>query len=158
MVRFLNLFLVHLIKSFSGVTRTHKLYISVPAIVLGPRMVEDSVEISKLRARPGAIKEILDHFSIGGTGVGKGKVKDLQLIWEFGLSKVKVKSAEVGKGWGLNELCIVCIFWSCLQGSDYLSTELDVDFREFEGYEVLEPPITIAFQLREFSVSRLDLW
>jgi hypothetical protein len=39
---------------------------------------------------------VLEHFSIGGSGFGK--TKDLQLVWQFGPTKVKVKSVEVGKG------------------------------------------------------------
>lgn len=38
-------------------------------------------------------------------------------------------------------------------GSDFLSTVLDVDFREFEAYEIRDPPVRIGFQMREFSVS-----
>ena len=113
-----------------GVTRTHRLHISVPTIVLGPRLPDDSAQTSKMRIGADAVKDVLEHFALSGIGSGKGKARDPQLVWEFGPAKVKVKSVEVGKGIyaSLSEQhhnVLRCI----TTGSDYLSTALDIDAR-----------------------------
>lgn len=81
------------------VVKTHRLFLNIPEQILGPRIPESENE-SLLRIGPDAVKDILEHFAHSYSGQkGKGgKSKDVQLVWEFGGTKVKVKSHEAGSG------------------------------------------------------------
>lgn len=104
----------------TGLTRTHNLHISTPTLILGPRLPNDSIEVSKLRISADALIDVLEHFSTstfsggkksagggGGKGGGSGGGRDLQLVWGFKDSRVCVKSEDVGKG-SVNSFIFVC--------------------------------------------------
>lgn len=105
---------------------------------------------SKLSVSARALKDLLDHFPIA-----RGPKSDPQLVWGFSDDEVILKGLDssLDTSGKLCFLCLVCA--ACSEArivKGQLSTELSISSAEFEVYDVYEPPITIAFHLREFLV------
>ncbi|KAH0827816.1 Rad9-domain-containing protein [Lanmaoa asiatica] len=132
-----------------GIVKTHRLPLLIPTSLLSPGVPESQNE-SRLTIGPRAIKDITEHFSSG-----RGMKNDPQLVWTFGDTDVDVKSLESSidtKG-----QCATRKFHAgvrnLLLGRAQLATELTISADEFDVYEIADPPITIAFHLREFNAT-----
>ncbi|KAF8444547.1 Rad9-domain-containing protein [Boletus edulis BED1] len=115
-----------------GIVKTHRLPLLIPTSLLSPGVPESDNE-SRLTIGPRAIKDITEHFPSG-----RGVKNDPQLVWTFGDTDVDVKSLESSID---------------TKGRAQLATELTISADEFDVYEIAEPPITIAFHLREFNAT-----
>ncbi|TFY53994.1 hypothetical protein EVG20_g9883, partial [Dentipellis fragilis] len=115
-----------------GIVKTHRLLLLTPTSLMAPGVPDDPNE-SRLTIGPQAVKDMLDHFPSG-----RSSRTDPQLIWAFDDNEVQVKSLETSAD---------------SRGSAQLSTELTISADEFDTYDVFDPPIAIAFHLREFNAT-----
>lgn len=89
----------------------------------------------------GQLKAWLDHFvqptitGAGGNGQHNGTKAENTLGWLFSDKEVRVKTWEGGAG------------------SRELSTEIRLDSRDFQNYEVYEGRVDLTLPMREFRVS-----
>jgi cell cycle checkpoint control protein RAD9A len=133
-----------------GIVKTHRLVLLTPNSLMAPG-VPDALNESHLAIGPKAMKDMLDQFPST-----RGTKSDPQLIWEFGNEDVKVKSCEASmdkSGIFLKSLDYTEGVTSQRLGNVQLSTELTISSDEFEDYTVFSTPVSLAFHLREFSVS-----
>ncbi|KAK2467884.1 hypothetical protein APHAL10511_000179 [Amanita phalloides] len=114
-----------------GVVKTHRLLLMTHNTLLAPS-VSDHARESRVIIGSRMLKEMLEHFP-----AAKGK-SDPRLIWSFGEMDVGVKSLDTSIE---------------NNGKAQISTELTINVNEFDDYSVHEPPITIAFHLREFNAT-----
>ncbi|KAG8213888.1 Rad9-domain-containing protein [Butyriboletus roseoflavus] len=131
-----------------GIVKTHRLPLLIPTSLLSPGVPESENE-SRLTIGPRAIKDITEHFPSG-----RGMKSDPQLVWTFGDTDVDVKSLESSidtKGQPIRKSHTSV--HNLLPGRAQLATELTISADEFDVYEIAEPPITIAFHLREFNAT-----
>ncbi|KAG8701622.1 hypothetical protein FRC08_003991 [Ceratobasidium sp. 394] len=110
-----------------GVIKTHKLYLNQPPVILAPTLPRQRA--SRVTIGPRAVRDLLDHF---------GRRADSQLQWMFSAGDVRVRSLERDAD---------------SQGKHQIATEISVPADEFDLYEVLVPPIGLAFHLREINAS-----
>ncbi|KAA1469006.1 hypothetical protein DENSPDRAFT_552806 [Dentipellis sp. KUC8613] len=115
-----------------GIVKTHRLLLLTPTSLMAPGVPDDPNE-SRLTIGPQAVKDMLDHFPSG-----RSTRTDPQLIWAFDDSEVQVRSLETSAD---------------SRGSAQLSTELTISADEFDTYDVFDPPVSIAFHLREFNAT-----
>ncbi|KAG9316562.1 Rad9-domain-containing protein [Chiua virens] len=115
-----------------GIVKTHRLPLLTPTSLLSPGVPESDNE-SRLTIGPKAIKDITEHFPSG-----RGLKNDPQLVWTFGDTDVDVKSLESSID---------------TKGRAQLATELTISSDEFDVYDIAEPPVTIAFHMREFNAT-----
>ncbi|KAG8883097.1 hypothetical protein FRB97_007234 [Tulasnella sp. 331] len=115
-----------------GVTKTHRLSLNAPPAFLAPH-IPASPSQSRVVVGPRAIKDLIDHFAkTKGKGARGG---DLQLIWAWGATEVKVRTLR-----GL------------IQGhtDSQIATSITVEAEEFDEYDISDPPVSLSFHLREF--------
>ncbi|KAG9125605.1 hypothetical protein FRC07_006924 [Ceratobasidium sp. 392] len=110
-----------------GVIKTHKLYLNQPPVILAPTLPQQRA--SRVTVGPRAVRDLLDHF---------GRRADSQLQWMFSAGDVRVRSLERDAD---------------SQGKHQIATEISVPADEFDLYDVLVPPIGLAFHLREINAS-----
>ncbi|KAG8746836.1 hypothetical protein FRC10_003358 [Ceratobasidium sp. 414] len=110
-----------------GVIKTHKLYLNQPPVILAPTLPRQRP--SRVTVGPRAVRDLLDHF---------GRRADSQLQWMFSAEDVRVRSLERDAD---------------SQGKHQIATEISVPADEFDLYDVLVPPIGLAFHLREINAS-----
>lgn len=114
-----------------GVVKTHCLLLMSHGTLLAPS-VSDQSEECRVIIGSRILKEMLEHFP-----TAKGK-SDPRLVWSFGETEVGVKSLDGGID---------------NKGKVQITTELTVNASEFDDYLIHEPPMTLAFHLREFSAT-----
>ena len=94
---------------------------------------------------------MLEHFPLV-----KGPKSDPQLVWSFGDDEIILKGLESSMDTaGMNVSHFRYHWLTRLIVKGQLATELTISSGEFDVYDIYEPPITIAFHLREFLVSHV---
>lgn len=137
---------------FSGVVKTHRLPLhtieSAHQFTDNPGEDESYVAIG-----PKMLKDIIEHFpSVRGN---KG---DPQLVWGFANSEVIIRSMETsldtrGELQTYENSNALSSLDALTPGKAQLATELVLSPEEFDQYHIASVPASIAFQLREFTVS-----
>ncbi|KAG9008042.1 hypothetical protein FRB94_013807 [Tulasnella sp. JGI-2019a] len=115
-----------------GVTKTHRLSLNAPPAFLAPH-IPASPNQSRVVVGPRAIKDLIDHFAKTKGKGGRGG--DLQLIWAWGATEVKVRTLR-----GLTQG----------HSDSQIATSITVEAEEFDEYDISEPPVSLSFHLREF--------
>lgn len=136
----------------SGVVKTHKL--PLHTIESAHQFTDHAGEDeSYVTIGPKMLKDIIEHFpSVRGN---KG---DPQLVWGFGDSEVIIRSMETsldtrGKLRQLEPTESPSYPSLLAIGTAQLATELVLSPEEFDKYNIASVPTSIAFQLKEFTVS-----
>ncbi|KAF9564727.1 hypothetical protein CPC08DRAFT_630714 [Agrocybe pediades] len=116
-----------------GVVKTHRLLLSNPTTLLAPGLL-DGVNETRLVIGPKTLRDLLDHFQIA-----RGSKSDPVLIWTLEENEITLRSNEAG----LTEA----------RGRTELTTEISLSANEFDVYDPYETPMTVAFQIREFTAA-----
>jgi cell cycle checkpoint control protein RAD9A len=140
----------------AGVVKTHRLLLHTTELC-SPAML-DSEDESRLVIAPKALRDVIEHFPFP-----RGPKADPKLIWKFDEEDVFLRGQEASfdseGDYALTLLlfCTHCFFFLSKKKNPAkgLSTELSLSTSEFEQYDVLEPPITICFHIKEFQVRPL---
>ena len=112
---------------------------------------------------PKMLKDIIEHFpSVRGN---KG---DPQLVWGFTNPEVIIRSMETSLDTRgefqttMTQTCLTTLTFELTTGKAQLATELVLSPEEFNQYHIASVPASVAFQLREFTVSLFlrpsELW
>ncbi|CDO73327.1 hypothetical protein BN946_scf185008.g90 [Trametes cinnabarina] len=129
---------------------THRLPLNAANNLMSPTFPDAALE-SRVTIGPKALRHMLEHFPFG-----KGPKTDPQLIWNFRDSEVQLRSLESAvdaKGKELQLFFDHSLGSRFLVGRAQLSTELTISADEFDEYDVLNTPMTIAFHLKEFTAT-----
>ncbi|KAL7280722.1 hypothetical protein ACG7TL_005664 [Trametes sanguinea] len=114
------------------VVKTHRLPLNAAHNLMSPTFPDAALE-SRVTIGPKALRSMIEHFPFG-----KSSKSDPQLIWNFRDTEVQLRSLETAVD---------------AKGRAQLSTELTISADEFDEYDVLDTPMTIAFHLKEFNLS-----
>lgn len=130
-----------------GVVKTHKLLLLNATLLTAPH-IPDTFNESKLTIGPRAVRDILEHFP-----VARGPKSDPQLEWNFSEEEVHLRGLDASLDLSSKSLCetLKCNFDAHIVKGQ-LTTEAIIGAAEFEVYDIYDPPISIAFHLREFQV------
>ncbi|OSD05489.1 hypothetical protein PYCCODRAFT_1362252 [Trametes coccinea BRFM310] len=115
-----------------GVVKTHRLPLNAAHNLMSPTFPDAALE-SRVTIGPKALRSMIEHFPFG-----KSSKSDPQLIWNFRDTEVQLRSLETAVD---------------AKGRAQLSTELTISADEFDEYDVLDTPMTIAFHLKEFNAT-----
>ncbi|KAI9064018.1 hypothetical protein FKP32DRAFT_1591428 [Trametes sanguinea] len=115
-----------------GVVKTHRLPLNAAHNLMSPTFPDAALE-SHVTIGPKALRSMIEHFPFG-----RSAKSDPQLIWNFRDAEVQLRSLETAVD---------------AKGRAQLSTELTISADEFDEYDVLDTPMTIAFHLKEFNAT-----